>query len=202
MNASMKCDDALLEMLGADPQELRGDGQSPLAEHIHACTRCGAVASEMLEEMSALASAVAAGAVTARPVRWRAPALVLAGAAAVLIAAYPKEQSVESAPSAQSAASVSPAVAVASPAQMPTPSVRNAAPRRTNATPMPATTISAPYESPAPFEAVRVSAAPIDSLAVAETTSGLVSVTPPPGVHARVTQTRNPSITVVWLSKK
>jgi hypothetical protein len=205
MNPPGKCDEMLFEMLSADADALRGEGLDAVAVHVRGCSRCRAVAARMVQETSSLAAAVASAPMGVRP-RSRAHAfaprvaVVLAAAATLMLIVYPEQQPlVESERPAAAVSVVAPAVVAAAPAPARAPG-RTAAPRVESAMPVAATTISvAPLESPVPVAAVQIAVAPSDTRPVHETAAGLVTVAPPPGVHARVTQTRNPSITVVWL---
>ncbi len=52
----MNCELAFEGMLEADPEELAGQGDSELAAHIKQCSRCGAVAAEILAGQELLAN--------------------------------------------------------------------------------------------------------------------------------------------------
>jgi anti-sigma factor RsiW len=52
----VNCELAFERMLEADPEELAGQGDSELAAHVKQCSRCGAVAAEILAGQELLAS--------------------------------------------------------------------------------------------------------------------------------------------------
>ena len=102
----MNCREAHELLLEADPGDLRGEGDSPLAVHLRSCDRCAARAALVLGAQSRLAdhlaarrphtptpSAIEQAAVTARRrqahrrLAWRAtPVLVAATIAGILVA--------------------------------------------------------------------------------------------------------------------
>ncbi len=51
----MKCADAVALILEADSVDLRGEGNSPLARHVRACSRCQALAQIVIDEERILA---------------------------------------------------------------------------------------------------------------------------------------------------
>ena len=53
----MTCDTRLARMLDAEPAELLGRGESPLAAHVRDCARCRAVAAALAADSTALVSA-------------------------------------------------------------------------------------------------------------------------------------------------
>lgn len=95
------CERARDWMLEAEPTELRGEGSSPLAEHVAGCDGCRRRAEAIIAGMAELDGALAA---LARPVpaarvipisrpspgrrtvRWAAPLAIAAGVAAVVLA--------------------------------------------------------------------------------------------------------------------
>ncbi len=54
----MKCDHARLLLLEADLEELRGEAQSPLSEHVRSCPRCGSMAAYVTEGEEMLRAAL------------------------------------------------------------------------------------------------------------------------------------------------
>ncbi len=54
----MNCEQALERMLDADPEELEGRGDSELVLHIQGCSRCQAVAAELLAGHEMLAERI------------------------------------------------------------------------------------------------------------------------------------------------
>ena len=50
----MNCLDVRSLLLEAEPEELTGEGATPLAEHVRTCGACGALAGRILEETAAL----------------------------------------------------------------------------------------------------------------------------------------------------
>jgi hypothetical protein len=85
----MICDDALVAMLDADPEELAGHARSALSTHLATCERCQAVAQTLVAETRRMASVVSIetrrslGARLARPLVLGAG---LAAAALVIVA--------------------------------------------------------------------------------------------------------------------
>jgi len=55
---AIDCKAALERLLGADPAELSGRGDSELAVHVRECERCAAVAARLLEGQAELAGAL------------------------------------------------------------------------------------------------------------------------------------------------
>lgn len=102
----MTCETCHELLLEAEPADLRGEGDTELAQHMRACPPCGARARQILEDLDALSDvlarqeptvavsgAVARAAVEARRRQkrrtlWRAavPALAAAGLAGLLVA--------------------------------------------------------------------------------------------------------------------
>jgi hypothetical protein len=54
--------DARTAMLSAEPDELRGQGHSPVAEHIRACAECRAAAARILSVTAALSAELSSAA--------------------------------------------------------------------------------------------------------------------------------------------
>lgn len=54
----MTCETALDRMMEAEPAELRGPGDTPLARHLQTCPRCGRVAAALVAELDALDAAL------------------------------------------------------------------------------------------------------------------------------------------------
>lgn len=52
----MNCQTAYQELLIAEPEQLRGLGDTPLAQHIRVCERCGARAGRILEANALLSA--------------------------------------------------------------------------------------------------------------------------------------------------
>lgn len=50
----MKCDTVIQRLLEAEPGELRGEGNAPLAGHLTACDRCARIAETLAVELEAL----------------------------------------------------------------------------------------------------------------------------------------------------
>lgn len=50
----MRCEDAIVRLLEAEPAELRGRGETKLARHVAECPRCARVAAALLAEMATL----------------------------------------------------------------------------------------------------------------------------------------------------
>lgn len=56
----MKCESAIRRLLEADPAELRGRGDGPLATHLAECDRCARLAATLTAELGELDQALAA----------------------------------------------------------------------------------------------------------------------------------------------
>lgn len=59
MSDGTGCSAAMMDMLAADPDELRGEGDTPLARHLRACATCAAAAARILDAQQELADAIA-----------------------------------------------------------------------------------------------------------------------------------------------
>jgi len=218
----MTCDTMLEQMLDAEPDELLGHGDSPLAVHLRDCARCRAVAGQLVAETSALATVVAAtrdsapvaaslrGRFGRRPRLRLAAAGALAAALVTAVVLWPPTASPPDPQPAIAAAPPAPAPAVDAPAPPPPPPPAAAArPRATTAIAgRPLQGPSRTYAEAAPIAADRFVESPVAAQAMASTSDALsrtlaaarrVVVRPPAGVRAAVLQTANPNITVVWL---
>ncbi|HEX6132856.1 MAG TPA: hypothetical protein VFZ24_02660 [Longimicrobiales bacterium] len=96
MSDRPECAGVREQLLTAEPDELRGTGDSPVARHVRACARCARDARRILEAQGELGAALTTLASADRPSRVRAlrPALRLAGvltaaAAAALLLLLP-----------------------------------------------------------------------------------------------------------------
>ena len=194
----MKCREALVAMLGADPPELAGRGDSPVAEHVRGCARCAAVAGRLMSESRLLASAVAwhESAVRSAPRRvvWR-PLGAFTGTlavAALVLAVIVVRRPVDRSP-VNIERSAAQAVVVAPPAPAPVPVEKSNSSatvrRRPRAEPRAMLMGSKRYEA-VPIRAVT---------SVAATPMATVAVKPSAGHRAAVIRTSNPSVTVVWI---
>ena len=205
----MTCDEILPLLLDAEADELAGNAVTPIARHVRECNRCRAVAGRLQRETGVLASVVARAEVNrpvvrpprVRVIRWALPGLAAAAVALLVLArdAPPGNEQTAAAPSVVAAPSTVPAPTPAPPAP-----TRPSAPRAIRAQSF----TLAPYTGLVAVAAVPVAevpAAPAEQttrveLAEAGPAADTVVVTPPRGTSVRVTRTRNPSITVVWIT--
>lgn len=217
----MTCREALVAMLGADPWELTGTGDSPMARHIAGCARCAAVAARLASESRLLGSWVAGrgssvaargSGVVGRGSRESAPrrraawrpggafAGTLALAAMVLLGVVmrrPENRAVASVE--RSPAPIAGAGPSAPPVAVEDSSPLRGAPRRTRASAHAVVTrASIPvsrFPIPDQSKPVPIRARPIAAMNHMAT----VAVEPSAGQRAAVIRTSNPSVTVVWL---
>lgn len=205
----MTCDEILPLLLDAEADELTGNSVTPIARHVRECNRCRAVAGRLRRETGALASVLARAEVNrpvvrpwrVRVIRWAAPGLAAAAAALLMLArdVPPGNEQTAAVPIVVAAPPTVPASTPAPPAP-----TRPSAPRAIRAEPF----TLAPYTGLVAVAAVpvaKVPAAPAeqtthDELAEAGPAADSVVVTPPRGTNVRVARTRNPSITVVWIT--
>jgi hypothetical protein len=210
-------------MLEAEITELRGEGSSALARHVRACAACRLTGRALIADTEALAVLVAT---SPRPVAG-APARIVGGirrlhrgrvvsgrailaalplAAAIVLAIlwrgptelHPGPELVPMVAGPARSASPESKVSVAmAAAPMPeTPTLRPEPPTR-QALAVPVTRAAAPAELPRYVES---SAKPSFDLPPIPRIVDAVSVTPAAGSRALVVQTRDPAVTVVWLT--
>jgi len=185
----MTCHTMLERMLDAEPGELLGRGETALAVHLRECSRCRAVAQQLLDETGALVNAMARDArlvATVAPPnagrrRWTRQRALLGGliaVAGIVVAAFlwspprgvqPGQTTATLAPAARPPAVVN---------GLPIGAERYPAARPILAEAVAATAVTTSPEPLAPARLI---------------------VRPPSGVRAAVLQTANPTITVVWL---
>ena len=217
----MTCDDILVQLLDADPDELRGDGRSDVAAHVRSCARCRSVATTLLGDTALLGAAVAhsSGAVpdrrraphrARRVVPWLAPVgLAAAGIAAIAIGRGELASPVGHLPTHEPLAAVAPVSAeTAAVPGLPPPAAVVMTPILARsvevaAFPMPEAVqpdqVGAPIPDPATAPDLVV-IAHRELAGAADSAAAPVIVTPHRGTDARVTHSRNAKITIVWIT--
>jgi hypothetical protein len=193
----MNCTPALEVMLDAEPSDLAGQGTTPLAAHLSACTRCRAVAHRLHGDTRLLAasivSAEAAGRMPRRApvwVRWTPVPVGLVAALLLLLAPRTPDAPPNVAVIGRSA---EPAVVIPD-AVVPPPVVMAAAP-----VPIRRATRVRAYPAPIPVAAVRINPASQPFALTRADAGPAVMVDPPAGQRVAVMRTSNPKLTVVWL---
>lgn len=213
----MSCESMLLQLLEAEPDELRRVVDTPLSRHLAGCARCAAVADRLLADTAQLAFAVRADArVVARPVRplpwlWLVPGV--AAAAVALLVWRGGESPVVAPVPVSSAVTPPPPHAIAPPAV-----VVAEAPRSTAATPRRVSPAQRPMRvqpvpqlvafrvepvvvepEPAPTP-VTVTPMPRVGRGRGIVSRGAVTVEPPPTKRATILRSAVPGVTVIWLN--
>lgn len=193
----MTCEQALVQLLEADADELDGRGSSDLAIHMQSCDRCRAVATTLQHDTQRLANAYASGTqvhVAERRVRrMRSMTLfvpVTALAAGVVLMLSRGTPETPRVPAVVTVAHVdTPAVAPLAPVHVAERTVARAPQSR---------------RLPDAVAAVAVAVQPVAIVPAKheiETEIPDVQVDPEPGVRATVMRGRSPNVTVVWFSK-
>ncbi|HRP08356.1 MAG TPA: hypothetical protein PLL69_07700 [Gemmatimonadales bacterium] len=223
----MNCQDALTDLLAADPSALRREGDTNLSRHIAGCRSCARVADQLLLDTHALA-----GAFRTAPLQQKSPLvprLALAGGAlAIALLMWPgnerRQEATGSNERRQETGNVK--LEAGSGRQVATEGDdgRQVATEggstatagdggRQGATssqasallPVAYVPVAEPAPQPAPLpepvrpEPVAYALEAVDPVTGPES-GGSVRIDPPEGVEARVLATRNPRITVVWFN--
>ncbi len=192
----MTCESMLERMLDAEPAELRGEGDTPLAAHLRTCTRCRAVAARIAGDTAALLAAVREDSHAARRASVGRPRIAhgraiaagtLAAAALLAMAVWMSAPEPGSAGRPPSAPAPAPA-----PGEGPVAAVAVRTPVAVAAPVLPAER----FPAPPPIQPERLGAA---GSTVRRGAPPPLAVHPPPGVRVAVLRTANPTITVVWL---
>lgn len=197
----MTCNKVQEAMLDADPAELRGDGTSPIAEHVRNCLTCRRAAVAIVADTRVLAR-VAQHEARARSVGRRAAIAGLAAAGIVVAFAVRALGTSGARPATPPvSASAVPRAAIIQPVGPPASTITSAiASGMTRAARQheraPEHRIQAVAIQPAAFVAVPIQ---IAAPAVAEDETPIVSVSPHGGRRAAVFRVAESNVTVVWL---
>lgn len=214
----MTCESMLLQLLEAEPDELRRVVDTPLSRHLAVCPRCAAVADRLLADTAQLAFAVRADArVAAQPARklsrlWLVPGVTAVAAVAVLlwrggespvVAPLPVSSAVTP-PPLPAIVSAPVTVPQATRAAAPTPMHEPSGLRRVRVQPVPQLVafrvepvIVEPKPAPTP---VTVTPMPRAGRGRGIVSRGAVTVEPPPTKRATILRSAVPGVTVIWLN--
>ncbi|MEI2719651.1 MAG: hypothetical protein V9E87_05860 [Gemmatimonadales bacterium] len=214
----MTCESMLLQLLEAEPDELRRVVDTPLSRHLAGCAKCAAVADRLIADTAQLAFAVRADArVAAQPARklsrlWLVPGVTAVAAVAMLlwrggespVVAPVPVSSVVTPPPAPAVASAPVAVAEAPRSTAPTPRRPLPAQRPMRVQPVPQVVafrvepvIVEPEPAPTP---VTVTPMPRAGRGRGIVSRGAVTVEPPPTKRATILRSAVPGVTVIWLN--
>jgi hypothetical protein len=209
----MTCESMLMQLLEAEPDELRRLVDTPLTRHLAGCPRCAAVADRLIVDTAQLAFAVRAPAV--HPERrlsrwWLVPGV--AAAVAVLLWRGDNTAVVVPVPVTSLVAPPPPPAIASAPVAIP-PATRAAAPtpmhespglRRVRVQPVPKLVafrvepvVVEPEPAPTP---VTVTPMPRAGRGRGTVSRGAVTVEPPPTKRATILRSAVPGVTVIWLN--
>jgi hypothetical protein len=208
----MSCEPMLMQLLEAEPDELRRVVDTPLSRHLAGCARCAAVADRLIVDTAQLAFAVHANAAIAvRPARRLARLWVVPGVAAAAVAVLLWRGDTPQAERGATAVVVTPSPVVTTPvvvAEAPRPAAVEApraaprvapAGRRLQVRPEPQLVayrvepvVVAPIPAPVP---VSVSPTALDPLGGSEASRDQ------PAARGTVLHSTVPGVTVIWSNK-
>lgn len=207
----MKCESMLLQLLEAEPDELRRLVDTPVTRHLASCPRCTAVAERLIADTAQLAFALRADAVAVKPERrvprwWLVPGVATA-ALALLLWRGDTPPVVQQPPTVAATAAplVAPPVVVAEvPRSGQVNAPRTLTPRSVRIRPEPQLVafrvepvLIEPEPAPTP---VIVTPLPRSTGARASDARGAVIVEPPPTKRATILRSAVPGVTVIWLN--
>ncbi len=210
----MSCEPMLMQLLEAEPDELRRVVDTPLTRHLADCPKCAAVADRLIADTAQLAFAVrAAGAHPERRLSrwWLVPGMAAAAVAVLLwrgntpaIVVPAPVSSAVTPPPPPAIAPTPVAVAEAPRSVAPAPRARSAGLRRVRVRPVPQ--LVAFRVEPVIVEAepapTPVKVTPISTNRRGRVTDarGAVIVEPPPSKRATILRSAVPGVTVIWLN--
>lgn len=208
----MTCESMLLELLEAEPAELRRVVDTPLSRHLAGCPRCAAVADRLIADTAQLAFAVRAdAAIAVRPARRLARLWMVPGVAAAAVAVLVWRGGKPPAERAPTAVVVTPAPVVTTPvvvAEAPPPAAVEApraaprvaqAGRRLRVRPEPQLVayrvepvVVAPIPAPVPVAVAPTALEPL---------GGSEASRDQPAARGTVLRSTVPGVTVIWSNK-
>lgn len=208
----MTCESTLLQLIEAEPDELRRVVDTPLTRHLADCPKCAAVADRLIADTAQLAFAVRAdAAIAVRPARRLARLWMVPGVAAAAVALLLWRDGKLPAARAATAVVVTPAPVVTMPAvvaEVPRPAAVEAPPaaprvasagRRLRVRPEPQLVayrvepvVVTPMPAPVP---VSVAPTALDPLGGSEASRDQ------PAARGTVLRSTVPGVTVIWSNK-